>query len=77
MSYKESGNQGKKFCFKKFIRKIRFNIIDEKNGENMSDGGFENKVNFNDTSSAWDPLGMYTGVPREKYEKPIQDADDL
>ena len=24
-----------------------------------------------------DPQGMYTGVPREPYEKPVQDADDL
>ena len=23
------------------------------------------------------PNGMYTGVPRERYEKPVQDADDL
>ena len=24
-----------------------------------------------------DVLGSYTGVPENKYEKPIQDADDL
>ncbi len=24
-----------------------------------------------------DPLGMYTGVPEEPYEVPVQDADDL
>lgn len=24
-----------------------------------------------------DPLGSYTGVPEDKYEKPVQDADDL
>ncbi len=24
-----------------------------------------------------DPLGMWTGTPTSKYEKPIQDADDL
>lgn len=24
-----------------------------------------------------DPLGSYTGVPKEKWEKPVQDADDL
>jgi hypothetical protein len=24
-----------------------------------------------------DPQGMYTGVPRDPYEKPVQDADDL
>ncbi len=24
-----------------------------------------------------DPLGMWTGTPRKKNERPIQDADDL
>ena len=24
-----------------------------------------------------DPLGSYTGVPKEKNERPVQDADDL
>lgn len=24
-----------------------------------------------------DPYGSYTGKPLEKYEKPVQDADDL
>lgn len=24
-----------------------------------------------------DPQGMYTGVPENPYEKPVQDADDL
>ncbi len=24
-----------------------------------------------------DPLGSYTGVPKNKKEKPVQDADDL
>lgn len=28
-------------------------------------------------SPATDPQGMYTGVPEELYEKPVQDADDL
>lgn len=28
-------------------------------------------------SSKTDPQGMYTGVPINPYEKPIQDADDL
>ena len=25
----------------------------------------------------WDPMGSYTGRPREPYEVPVQDADDL
>ena len=24
-----------------------------------------------------DPFGSYTGRPRDPYEKPVQDADDL
>ena len=24
-----------------------------------------------------DPLGSYTGLPEDPYEKPVQDADDL
>ncbi len=24
-----------------------------------------------------DPLGSYTGRPRDAYEQPVQDADDL
>ncbi len=31
----------------------------------------------NDDSIETDPLGMYTGVPSDPYEKPVQDADDL
>lgn len=27
--------------------------------------------------AATDPLGMYTGNPEERYEIPVQDADDL
>lgn len=28
-------------------------------------------------SADTDPQGMYTGVPDDPYEKPVQDADDL
>ena len=27
--------------------------------------------------NVFDPMGSYTGVPADKTEKPIQDADDL
>ncbi len=30
-----------------------------------------------DSSIKTDPLGMWTGVPDNPYEKPVQDADDL
>lgn len=29
------------------------------------------------SSEATDPNGSYTGVPENKFEKPVQDADDL
>ena len=29
------------------------------------------------TPSETDPQGMYTGVPENPYEVPVQDADDL
>ena len=35
------------------------------------------KIDFNNESSKTDPLGMYTGVPKDPEEKPVQDADDL
>ncbi|MEG1782141.1 MAG: hypothetical protein RR253_02705 [Oscillospiraceae bacterium] len=27
--------------------------------------------------SPTDPNGSYTGIPRDRYSKPVQDADDL
>ena len=30
-----------------------------------------------DNSICTDPNGSYTGVPRDKSEKPVQDVDDL
>jgi len=30
-----------------------------------------------DQQSETDPLGMWTGVPKDPHEKPVQDADDL
>lgn len=38
----------------------------------------ENKIkDIISPASKSDPLGMYTGVPENKYEQPVQDADDL
>ena len=34
-------------------------------------------LNIVDGKSFTDPLGMYTGVPMDEYDEPIQDADDL
>ena len=35
------------------------------------------KAYRNKESIKFDPNGSYTGITKEKYEKPIQDADDL
>lgn len=32
---------------------------------------------INQTISKTDPNGSYTGRPEDRYEKPVQDADDL
>ncbi len=32
---------------------------------------------FNSVGDETDPLGMWTGNPKKKNERPIQDADDL
>lgn len=29
------------------------------------------------TPTSLDPLGMYTGIPMDRFEIPVQDADDL
>lgn len=29
------------------------------------------------SADATDPMGSYTGIPLNPYEKPVQDADDL
>ena len=37
-----------------------------------------NKKKVSKMTSSYDALGSYTGTnPEDKYEKPIQDADDL
>ena len=34
-------------------------------------------VNEQRKKNPTDPLGSYTGVPRDEWEEPVQDADDL
>ena len=60
---------------KRRTEKIKLNIIDGKDDGNGR--SFTDKVDLNDGKSVCDPLGMYTGVPENRYEKPVQDADDL
>ena len=35
------------------------------------------KGDFSDKKIVVDPQGSYTGIPRDKNDKPVQDADDL
>ena len=51
-----------KYNFKKKKRKVYLNIVDGISYDGKSDT---------------DPLGMYTGVPEDEYDMPVQDADDL
>lgn len=60
--YNNHISDGGKYNFKKKKQKVYLNIIDSDTYE-----GF----------SQTDPLGMYTGVPEDPYEEPVQDADDL
>ena len=32
---------------------------------------------YSDDGIDTDPLGSWTGVPKDRYDRPIQDADDL
>lgn len=58
---------GEKYKCKKKTRHIRLNIIDSRVGQNSPEW----------TASTSDPLGSYTGVPENRFERPVQDADDL
>ena len=60
--YSNHAYDGGKYNFKKKKQKVYLNIIDS--------SGYDG-VSFTD------PLGMYTGVPEDPYEEPVQDADDL
>ena len=47
--------------------------------EKKEDADMEAKqsVKTEELQSDTDPLGMWTGVPKDPHEKPVQDADDL
>ncbi len=65
MSYNNTpynGTPDSKFDFKKKKRKVYLNVIDGSGYDGISPA---------------DPLGMYTGVPENPYDEPVQDADDL
>ena len=67
--------QSERYKCKRRTDKIRLNIIDGEKTENSK--AFSDRVNLDDGTSVCDPLGMYTGVPENKYEMPVQDVDDL
>ena len=68
-------NDSERYKCKRRTEKIKLNIIDGNDNEKVCT--FSDRVNLDDGKSAYDPLGMYTGVPENEYEKPVQDADDL
>ena len=59
--------EGEKYKCKRKTQHIRLNIIDSPVGPNYSEWN----------GSLTDPLGSYTGVPVNRFEKPVQDVDDL
>ena len=63
---KDNNDSGKYKCKKKKCH-IRLNIIDSQVGQNSAEW----------TASTCDPLGSYTGIPENKFDVPVQDADDL
>ncbi|MBQ7399999.1 MAG: hypothetical protein IJZ20_01040 [Clostridia bacterium] len=60
--YHNNVGDGDKYSFKKKKQKVYINIVDGIKYDGKSDT---------------DPLGMYTGVPENEYDIPVQDADDL
>ena len=64
-----SGKGPKKFSYTSRKEKIRLRLIDEE-GETPENPDFPE-------FSGTDVLGSYTGRPKDKKEKPVQDADDL
>ena len=59
-------NKNEKYKVQKKSRHVTLHIVDN------------DKQNLSCNSpSPTDPLGSYTGVPEDPYEKPVQDADDL
>lgn len=56
------------------------NMREFTNCHRTKNGGKPKPVKVKDlslVSEETDPQGMYTGVPEELYEEPVQDADDL
>ena len=62
----EKSDCGKYKCHRS-VKHIRLNIVDSHVGQNSPEW----------TASTCDPLGSYTGIAENRFEKPVQDADDL
>ncbi len=56
-----------------------YRLPDHENHAYRSDAEAKNMVSaVTDTHpSKTDPLGMYTGMPKDPYDIPVQDVDDL
>ena len=76
--YHNSMSDGGKYRVKKRKQKVYLNIIDRDRGyEDDTDYGYAYDNAVYDGVSKSDPFGMYTGVPENPYDTPVQDADDL
>lgn len=67
-------NKGEKYKVQRKSCHIRLHIIDKDNDENTNK---KHDLSTLNGTSFTDPLGSYTGIPENPYEKPVQDADDL
>ncbi len=71
-------NKGEKYKVQRKSCHIRLHIIDKDN-DNDNDENSNHKHDLSELNgtSFTDPLGSYTGIPENPYEKPVQDVDDL
>lgn len=60
----------------KHIQAVKRRRIMEKHKKRITDEVL-NKMTTNLNAQKYDPNGMYTGVPADPGEVPVQDADDL
>ena len=69
-----------------FDKRRRYNDVPGAHGSNgrfpdfgtpARNAGLTGSVSGSDSDIVTDPLGSWTGVPENPYERPIQDADDL
>ena len=52
-------------------------ILFPKGSDYSVKNGKRKEVAAPDVPGIYDPMGSYTGLPRDPFERPVQDADDL